>query len=79
MGNMGNCIAEGKGGVECEAPSGGKINIVDANTGKVVYSGKVSEEDLIKVSPMNDTIYISGTTHKAKMPNNDTYRVEMAK
>jgi hypothetical protein len=62
-------VSQGDEQLAYQAPSDGNIYVYDAETDRMVYSGKIEKGDTITVDPEKDRISIDGATKVEKAIN----------
>ena len=72
-------LQSGHGTLTATAPDGGRIYVVDHDTDKVIYSGRVHDGDRVRVDADNDKIQVADTTTEANLSHDHRYEIYFKK
>ena len=72
-------LQSGHGTMSVTAPNSGKIYVVDHDTDKVIYSGRVRDGDRVRVDADAGKIQVADTTTEANLSHDHRYEIYFKK
>ena len=72
-------LQSGHGTMSVTAPGSGKIYVVDHDTDKVIYSGRVRDGDRVRVDADAGKIQVADTTTEANLSHDHRYEIYFKK